>query len=102
MAFGFVMDVPAPAELYDALHAEVLRRSSGAVDGLLLHIGRATHDGFQVTEVWETREQCDRFTEDVVQPALAELTQGRPSPPAPPREEFEPRGLVVPSAQLVV
>lgn len=102
MAFGFSMDVPAPVELYDAMHAEVVRRSTGPVDGLLLHIGRATHDGFQVVEVWETREQCDRFTEDVVLPVLAELTQGLPSQPPPPREEFEPRGLVVPSAQLVV
>jgi hypothetical protein len=102
MAFGFVMDVPAPAEVYDALHAEVNRRSSGPVDGLLMHVGRATRDGFQVIEVWETREQCDRFNEDVVLPALAQLTQGQPPLPAPPREEFEPRGLVVPSAQLVV
>jgi hypothetical protein len=102
MAFGFVMDVPAPAEFYDALHAEVNRRSSGPVDGLLMHVGRATQDGFQVIEVWETREQCDRFNEDVVLPALARLTQGQPGLPASPREEFEPRGLVVPSAQLVV
>ncbi len=102
MVFGISMDVPAPVELYDALHAEVVRRSSGAVDGLLLHVGRATRDGFQVVEVWESREQCDRFNKEVVLPALAELTQGAPSQPAPPREEFEPRGLVVPSAQLVV
>ncbi len=102
MAFGFSMDVPAPEELYDALHAEVKRRSSGPVDGLLLHLGRATRDGFQVIEVWETREQCDRFDQDVVLPVLAELTQGQPSRPAPPREEFEPRGLMVPSAHLFV
>jgi hypothetical protein len=102
MAFGFVMDVPAPAEIYDALHAEVNRRTSVPVDGLLLHIGRATPDGFQVIEVWETREQSDRFNEDVVLPALAQLTEGGPPMPAPPRQEFEPRGLIVPSAQLVV
>ena len=102
MAFGISMDVAAPVDFYDALHAEIARRSSGPVDGLLLHVGRATRDGFQVIEVWESREQCDRFDEEVVLPALAELTQGRPPQPAPPREEFEPRGLVVPAAQVFV
>ncbi len=101
MAFGISLDVAAPVELYDALHAEVARRS-GPVDGLLLHVGRATRDGFQVIEVWETREQCDRYNEEVVLPALARLTQGQPPRPAPPRVEFEPRGLVVPAAQVFV
>jgi hypothetical protein len=101
MAFGFVMDVPAPVELYDALHAEINRRTAGRVDGLLVHVGRPTSSGFQVMEIWETREQADSFNDDVVLPALAELSGGRAQQP-PGREEFEPRGLIVPSAQVVV
>ena len=34
MAYGYVMDVPAPIQFYDALHAEIGRRSSGRADGL--------------------------------------------------------------------
>ena len=102
MAFGFVMDVPAPAEFYDALHAEINSRTTLPVDGLLLHIGRATAGGFQVIEVWESREQADRFNDDVVLPALAEMSGGQPPEPPPAREEFEPRGLIVPAAQVVV
>ena len=42
MAYGFVTDVPAPIQFYDALHAEIGRRGGG--DGLLVHIGRPTRD----------------------------------------------------------
>jgi hypothetical protein len=102
MAYGLVMDVPAPAELYDRLHAEINRRTTGPVDGLLLHVGRATSGGFQILEVWESKEQADRFDAEVVQPALAQMSGGRPQPEPPHREEFEPRGLIVPAAKLVV
>jgi hypothetical protein len=101
MSYGYVMDVPAPIEFYDALHAEINRRSAGRSDGLLLHLGRATGGGFQVLEIWETKEQCDRFNADVVGPALAQLTGGQP-PGEPAVEEFEPRGLIIPGAAVMV
>jgi hypothetical protein len=102
MTYGFVMNVPAPIEFYDALHAEIGRRSAGAVDGALFHVGRATRDGFQVIEVWESKEQCDRFNAEIVRPALAQVSGGQPPPAEPAVEEFEPRGLIVPSAHIVV
>jgi hypothetical protein len=102
MTFGIVSDVAAPIEFYDAMHAEILRRSAGGVDGMLLHVGRATANGFQVLEVWESRELYDRFTAVVVGPAIAELTGGAAPPEQPPVEEFDPRGLVVPAARVLV
>ena len=101
MAHGLVMDVPAPIEFYDALHAEIGRRTAGGVDGMLLHVGRATRGGFQVFEVWESKERCDRFYAEIVGPALTQVSGGQ-SPPEPALEEFEPRGLIVPSAAVVV
>jgi hypothetical protein len=100
MTHGRVMNVPAPVEFYDALHAEVGRRSAGGVDGLLLHVGRATGDGFQVLEVWESKEKCDRFFAAVVGPAVASLSGGQAPPAEPVVEEFEPRGLIIPSAAI--
>jgi hypothetical protein len=58
MTHGLVMNVPAPINFYDALHGEVARRSTAGVDGLLLHVGRATDDGFQVLEVWESKRSA--------------------------------------------
>ena len=102
MAYGFVMDVPAPIEFYDAVHAEIGRRSTGGVDGLLLHLGRETRGGFQVIEVWESKELSDRYDAEVVRPVVAELSGGQPPATEPVREEFEPRGLIVPAAHVAV
>jgi hypothetical protein len=102
MAYGFVMDVPAPIEFYDALHAEIGRRTTGGVDGLLLHVGRQTPQGFQITEVWESKELCDRFNAEIVGPAMTQLSGGQPPPGEPALQEFKPRGLVVPAAHVAV
>ncbi len=96
------MNVPAPIEFYDAVHAEVARRSTDGVDGLLLHVGRATGDGFQVLEIWESKEKFDRFSAEVVGPAVASVSGGQAPPGEPVMEEFEPRGLIVPSAAIAV
>ena len=102
MTYGLVMDVPAPIELYDAMHAEIARRTPDGVDGLLLHVCRPTSGGFQITEVWESKELSDRYGAEVVGPTLAQLSAGRPPPPQPTIEEFEPRGLVVPAAHVAI
>jgi hypothetical protein len=96
------MNVPAPIEFYDALHAELGRRSTGGVDGLLLHVGRATGDGFQVLEVRESKEKSDRFFAEVVGPAVASVSGGQAPSGEPVMEEFEPRGLIIPSAIIAV
>jgi len=96
------MDVPAPVEVYEALHAEIGRRTTGPVEGMFVHVGRATGRGFQVIEVWESKEQFQRYDAEVVQPAIAALTAGRPPLGPPELEEFEPRGLIVPAAHVAV
>jgi hypothetical protein len=100
MAFGIVVDVPAPIEFYDALHAELRRRVPGPVEGLLCHVARRTATGFQVVEVWDSREQYARYEDEFIGPAITQLSGGQ-EPPAPPVvEEFSPRGLVVPAADV--
>lgn len=101
MTYALIVGVPAPAEVYDAMHAEVLRRCGSAVDGLLVHVGRSVDDGFQVFEVWESREAYDRFLVEIMAPVMEALTPpGQPQgePPAP--DEVDLRGLVIPSAGI--
>ena len=98
--YGVLSTVPAPVELYDALHAEVLRRGEGKADGLLVDVGRATDDGFEVLEVWESREHFERYNQDVVGPVMADLAPGPPPAPGQGYVEFEVRGLVIPSAEI--
>jgi hypothetical protein len=56
-----ITTVPAPVEMYDTIHRGV----GATVDGLLVHIGRATTDGFQTMEVWESKEHYDRANTDI-------------------------------------
>jgi hypothetical protein len=63
--YGVITTVPAPIEMYDRMHAEI-----GIPDGLLVHIGRATTDGFQVLEVWESKEHYDRANTSIAHPSV--------------------------------
>lgn len=95
--YGCVVDVQAPIAVYDAVHAELMRTAGDSVQGLLVHIGRPTHTGFQVIEVWESREQSDRYNAELVGPLVTRLAGGRvPSPDEQVVQEFDVHGLVLP------
>jgi hypothetical protein len=98
VVFGVTTHVPAPLEMYDAIHSGLLARSGAEVDGLLVHLARATPEGFAVTEVWESREHRDRYDRELVGPLVAELAgpDGASVAADQRTEEFEVRGLVVP------
>lgn len=102
--YGVVTNVPAPVEMYDQMHAELLNQADSflANAGLVVHVARATSEGFEVFEVWESKEHYDRATE-----AIASLTRDLagdlPQPPAEPATEvFEVRGIVIPRGDIVV
>ena len=63
--YGVVTTVPAPVEIYDRMHAELIKRASSSVGdlGLLVHVGRATADGFELFQVFESKEHYDRAME---------------------------------------
>ena len=100
--YGHVVDVPAPAAAYDATHAELLQRTGGHVDGLIVHLCRVTEGGFQVLEVWTDRAACERADRELVAPILAEQAAAAPGTPhlSPRVEEFAVRGLVVPAGGI--
>jgi hypothetical protein len=103
MTWGVITDVAAPVQVYDEVHRRLLERTGGKVDGLLVHLARATDTGFQVLEVWERREDFDRYQAELVGPLLAEV--GAPDPSAgdgPVATEFDVRGLVLPRAGIAV
>jgi hypothetical protein len=101
MTWGVTVDVPAPVDLYDAVHTALLERVGPTVEGLLVHLARATDDGFQVTEVWESRAAYDRYVGEVLLPLLTELAGGRATPDSSQTETpFEVRGLVIPTGGI--
>lgn len=101
MTWGVIMDVPAPVEVYDKVHAALMQRTGGSVDGLLVHLARPTRDGFQVVEVWDSREQAERYEREVVGPVVAEFASGAASPEQA-VSEIEVRGLVIPEGRVAL
>ena len=103
--YAHVLDMPGSVEFYDAIHAEMLRRTEGDVDGLLVHVTRSTPTGFQVIEVWTDRDSCERAERDIVGPIIAGLagpSAATLDAAAAHVEEFVPRGLVVPGGRAVL
>ena len=101
--YGVITKVPAPVEMYDRMHAEMKQQSSHSVDGCLVHVGRATHDGFEVLEVWESKELYDGANADIVIPLMRKLAGEQPAPPIEQSTEaFEVHGLVIPRGDIVI
>ena len=94
MPYGVIIRIKAPIEAYDAAHAEVMRAADARqVPGFVLHIGRARDDGFEIIEVWETKEQADTFNRDVGWPAMKRA--GMPDDgPQPEVIEFDTRAVL--------
>ena len=109
MTYAVSIDVHAPAAAYQALHAQLLDRTGGQVDGLLVHLARPTADGFQVLEVWDTKASYDHFNDTVIAPLTARAGLAPPAgtstgdgatadPPAPAITvtQIDVSGLVIP------
>jgi hypothetical protein len=83
--YGYSMDVPMPVEMYDRVHAEVERRlGSPMAPGCLLHLVTRTDGGFRVTEVWDSHEANDRFTDEVLRPVMTEVLGAQQVAAGPP------------------
>jgi hypothetical protein len=95
--YGYTMHVPAPIETYNAMHKAVMEVTEevGGVEGLVLHLAYATDEGFDLTEVWESKEQLETFNRDVFPRAMARA--GVPvDGPQPEPVEFVPAAVVTP------
>jgi CheY-like chemotaxis protein len=101
--YGVISTVAARVEMYDAVHAKMLSRVDKSIDGLLVHVGRATTEGFEILEVWESKEHYDRTIADIVFPVMQALAgdQALPSLEQEP-ETFDVRGLVIPRGNIII
>lgn len=99
MTYGVITTVAGSADAYQRIHEAALRRTRGVLDGLLLHVGRETNEGFEVIEVWNTKEQCERCNREILRPLLAD-TAAEMSPGDTVTQEFEPRGLILTGTRI--
>ena len=85
------------------MRAEMIRRVGTSIDGLLVHVGRATTDGFQVLEVWESKDDYDRANPDVVLAMMRDLAGDQPALSIEQATEaFDLHGLVIPRGNIAI
>ena len=67
---------------YDGVQAE-LNVAQDPPPGLIFHsAGFGENGAFRIYDVWESREEAERFFEERIMPAVNKVTEGDPQPPA--------------------
>ncbi|MCU1401391.1 MAG: hypothetical protein JWN62_4500 [Acidimicrobiales bacterium] len=84
--YAFAQDVPADATLYGRI---IEGLGDVPPQGLIVHLAiERPEGGLRYIDIWDTQEDCDRFTEERLHPVvhglLAEVF-GDDLPPEPPR-----------------
>jgi hypothetical protein len=97
MAYGFLIEMSAPPEFYDAAHAEF---SKYPAEAMILHVARPTDSGHEIVEVWRSKEDYERWAGEHVGAVLGALAAAGWTVPEPVITEFAPLGLVVPPAEI--
>src|SRR5688500_16849939 len=72
MPYAFTLDVPAIAEMYGKVRAQL----PDTAKGLIAHIVQTMDGGLRYTDVWETEQDWERFDTEFVRPAVAEVLAG--------------------------
>lgn len=94
--YGYTMRAQDPIEAYNALHKEVADIvGTDDPEGLLVHVAYATETGYDIVEVWESKDQADAFNRDIVSQAFQRLGIPMDGPP-PDVTEFEPVEVITP------
>ena len=95
--YGYTLHVPAPIEMYRSTHKAVLEilDEEGGGEGLILHLAYPTDRGFDLTEVWESKDDFDAFNRTVLPKAMARAGVPMEGPELEPME-FNPAGVMTP------
>jgi hypothetical protein len=104
MTYALKINVNAPVAMYDAVHAQVVEQTKGEIEGLLVHLATPTPSGFEVVEVWESREAFTRYNVEVIAPLLAAAPTDPDGSAAPTQqvEELDLRAVVIPQGGVVI
>ena len=89
MAYAFTQDLPVTPEIWQRVKSEM---GPEPAKGLILHlvVRNPNGSGLRYIDVWESKEDCDRFLNERIHPIIGGIlaAAGRPRPPEPTREEL--------------
>ena len=93
MAVGIIMEFDGfSPDTYEAVR-EKIDWPASMPEGISFHVAGPTGDGMRIVEIWNSREQYDRWMEETIQAALEEVVgkDALASAPPPRITEFEVR-----------
>ncbi len=85
MATTVLLRLPADAaQIYDSVNQEMGVDQNNLPDGLIHHYATKTSDEFVIFDVWQSREDYERFSNEKVRPAMekvpgASAAEGEPT-----------------------
>jgi hypothetical protein len=93
MAIGMMLDIPGGTQdQYEQINQNAFGDTKGPsepIPGLIIHTAGATASGWRIFDVWESKDDFERFMNDVIMPA----TEGLDMPQIPP-EVYELTAVV--------
>ena len=91
MPYACYYDVPGDERMYAQVKAEI---GEELPKGLILHMVIKREDGLRHFEVWESRQEWERFQQERVAPAVAKMLEAVGVTEPPPRPEAQEMELV--------
>ncbi len=92
MTYAFTQDVPIDAAFYARI---VEQLGSEPPEGLIIHLAMERADGgLRYIDIWESEEQCERWTEERLHPVVHGLLREIFGDSLPPEPERTPLPLV--------
>jgi hypothetical protein len=68
--WAFVSELPISREQYDKLDEEI---GSDKPEGLIVHAAGESGSGIRIMDVWESKQQFERFQSDRLAPAMLKV-----------------------------
>jgi hypothetical protein len=76
MAIVMTAEIPASADMYDAINKEMGIADENLPKGLIAHYAAPTGNGMLVCDVWESKEDFEEFAAGVLMPAMEKVMGG--------------------------
>lgn len=93
--YGYTMRVAQDIGTYQAMHQAVVDLMGDNRDGLILHMAAPSANGFEVTEVWQSKDLLDAFNRDIL-PAAMQRAGVTMDPADVQVTEFDPVVVITP------
>jgi len=82
MAIGVLLNIPGGTqEQYEEINQKAFGNSTGPAEnpqGMIIHTAGATSGGWRIFDVWESKDDFQRFMDEVIMPAAEGMPEIAP------------------------